>query len=242
MFPRYRFVSHFCIGVQNRFVIILCFARALAACRFQSMKRSHPDSLRFLCATLLLGALCLCPLPALTAEAPPKGETIADLHAATDQAVRKWSLGITSAFDDLIQSRWANPTVAESRAEGVQQMLQELAARALQQAGPPLPREFEYLGSLRTGSHNVRLCYLIRHAWSHYPLELGFLFVNNQWRMTDLRVAGAAQRLSTRFLQAEPAAHLRFDPASDPGSLKPATLSDLKHASDAVMANTNYVN
>lgn len=191
---------------------------------------------RLVIVTLLLGICFVGSLPAIAADAPASADTYDDLRAATDAAVRRWSLGITSAFDDLIQTRWADRAVAESRAEGVQQVLQDLAVRALPQAGPPLPREFEYLGSLRTGSHNVRLCYLIRHAWSHYPLELGFLFINNQWRMTDLRVAASAQRLSTRFLQAEPAAHLRFDPASDPGSLKPTTLSDLKHACDAAVA------
>lgn len=198
------------------------------------MKPPHA-SLRLLGIVLLVTLLPWAAVPTLAADPPPKGEDIADLRAATDEAIKKWSMGITTAFDELIKAREWDREQAENIVSALKQQLPNARMENTKAFGQPIPREYEFLGTMRTGEHDILFSYLLKHEWSSYPIHLRFIRLDAKWRFIDVSLGKSAMLMARRFFKVERPETIRFDATPNANPFKPASLSDLKHACDAAM-------
>lgn len=107
MSPRRTRATRAHAGEPRALVTRVAFPFAAGGSFLYSILKQISPSPRLLIVTLLLGALHLGSVAIWPADPPAKTDSYTDLRAATDQAVWKWSRGLTSAFDDLIQTRWA---------------------------------------------------------------------------------------------------------------------------------------
>ena len=191
---------------------------------------------RALVAALLLSALHISPLPVVAADPPPKGETIADLRAATDEAIKKMSMGITSAFDELITARWWDREQAENTATSIKQGLPNLRMEATKGYGPPIPRAYEYLGALRTGNDQINFAYVLHHELDVFGVELGFLRLEGKWRMIWINLGDPTAPFLRRFLSVERPDQVQLHSQPNANLFRPASIADLKTACDATFA------
>lgn len=190
---------------------------------------------RLLIVTLLLGICLVGPLPAYAADTPSKSDDLADVRAEVDNAIRKLSMGITTAFDDLVKSRWANRTQADSIALSLQQALPRARTTFARNIGPPLLREYEFLGTVRPGGHLISFSYLLRHEWNSLPVDITLFQLDGKWRLIGVNWAGQAVPASRHFLRFTHPSDAHLDAAPKADLLQPASMADLKHACEAVL-------
>jgi len=195
----------------------------------------HPASLRLLGIALLVTLLPWAAVPTQAAEPPAKDNDLAQLRAACDQAMRRYSRGILAGFEDLFQTWWFNPAEAEVASQKLTQTLHAELPNVERTIGLPRITEFEYLGSRRLGTNLVTFVYLQKHQWAAMPLAFCFSRHGPQWRMINMTVGDIAAPFSQAFLRAERPAALPAAPAGQADFLHPTTLPELRQACDAFL-------
>lgn len=192
-----------------------------------------PDFLRFLCNVLLVTLVPWAAVLTQAAEAPPKDDDIAVLRAEMDTAIRKCSMGMSTSFDDLVKARWIVREDADNTATSLRQFFQQERTTLAAQFGPPMPREIEFLGTIRLGEHLLSFGYLLRHEWYSYPVQFKFLRRDGQWRLNNVAIGAASSTLTLQFLRRSRPSELPLDPASKADPFRPASLADLRQACES---------